>query len=163
MKHREAKEFSAWTMLLASKLLSTSMCSFTRHPVLEKKSNEEILMTHRGETGWRHWSLSAAKGYKEAHPQSLHCSQTRGTQENLRVGITSLLWYCRGCWTQHHLDRSRWAAWMGSLPLSFCREQTGLEDLRVLPFMLLSVTNPDEYQWTPRVSVKFSECPLQYG
>lgn len=31
------------------------------------------------------------------------------------------------------------------LCLSFCREQTGLEALRVQPFMLLSVTNPDEY------------------
>lgn len=28
---------------------STSVCSFTRYPVLEEKSNEEILMTHRGE------------------------------------------------------------------------------------------------------------------
>lgn len=38
------------TMLADYQVHSTSMCSFTGHPDLEKKSNEQILMTHRGET-----------------------------------------------------------------------------------------------------------------
>ena len=58
LEHTAAKGLSAWTMLMAPESAghqdpSTSVCSFTRHPDLEKKSNEEILMTHRGGTGWR--------------------------------------------------------------------------------------------------------------
>lgn len=35
----------------------------------KERNNEEILMTHTGGTGWRHRSLSAAQGYKEAYPK----------------------------------------------------------------------------------------------
>lgn len=104
MKHRAARVLSLdYAIGRQITQPSTACVRFTRHPVLKKRSKEEILMIHRRETEWRHWLLSAAKGYKEAYPKSLHCCQPRGTEE--RWGVTSLLCDCRGCWTQHCLDR----------------------------------------------------------
>jgi len=82
MEHTAAEGLSAWTMLMAPELAghqdpSTSVCSFTRHEDLEKKSNEEILMTPRGRTGWRPRSLSTAQGCEEAYPKSVRGCQTK--------------------------------------------------------------------------------------
>lgn len=43
----------------------TITCSISGHPDQEAKSNEEILVTHRGGTGWREWLLSAPKVYRK--------------------------------------------------------------------------------------------------
>lgn len=116
---------------------STSVCRLTRHPVLEKKSNEEMLMTHRGETGWRHWSLSAAKAYTEPDPKSVHCCQPSGTEEPW--GKPSLVWNCRGCWTRRH-HRGRGAAWCA---LPWCPVAVGASRERTFP-VLPSVGTPAE-------------------
>lgn len=60
------------------------MYGFTRDPVLEKKRSEETPVTCRGGTGWRYWSLSAAQGYKEAYPKSVHGCQPKKNPRDMR-------------------------------------------------------------------------------
>lgn len=146
MEHTAAKGLSAWTVLMAPILAghqdpSTSVCSFTRHPDLEKKSNEETLMTHRGGTGWRRSSLSAAQGYKEAYPKSVHGYQPKKNPRDLRrtsqlASLHPPVIAGPNVWTR------ALQCWVGSLitTASIPHGRTGLMDTRIP--VLLSKTTP---------------------